>query len=153
MFRISQQNPREVGISWGDPVHGNFTGGTPAGVMGAMIPPPATRPKEWVEWKELTSEWMGGATAFNCPKMERWKEEVQRTMEAEFRLHRPQPEWEGGVDWWKPRAAEVMGQVDQCLPRCGSQSMEQLRQKFSGVDIERRADHVARLKTTSGDAS
>lgn len=84
---------------------------------------------------------------FNQPEMEKWREEIQRTVEAEFRSYHPQPEWKEGVESWKEGTAGGMGQVDQYLLPSGSQSMEQLRWiRHQG----RRASFVARLKTADG---
>lgn len=64
-----------------------------------------------------------------------------KVAEAEFPLAYLRPEFAQTYRWRERRASEWEGLVEQrCLTMFSSQSVEHLRERFSGLESERRAD-------------
>lgn len=80
-------------------------------------------------------EWMGRTTAFSHPELGKWQDGGREAAEAEFPLFYPQAEFTWEQEWWERRTSEWAALRKQYLPVCGSLSVEQLKQRFSSLEV------------------
>lgn len=109
------------------------TNGTPVGTQGdtgAQLAVTHLKAKMEELVSQATLEWIGAAGVICPPGVERWREST-------FLLSYLGPKFAQTYGWRERRASEWEGLVGQKhLTMCISQSVEQLRERFSSLDMQ-----------------